>query len=236
MRTDKAVIFDMDGVLIDSYHAHFQSWQVVASEEGLDFSRDVFDRTFGRTSREIIQEVWGSRAAIAERVSSLDARKEAAYREIISRDFPAMPGVGALIDALVAAGFKLAVGSSGPPENVALVLSRLQRERLFSAVVSGADVVRGKPDPAIFLLAAQRMGMAPEHCAVIEDAPLGIAAARAAGMAAIGLASTGRQRDQLAAADAVFDSLNQITPDIIERVLLATAARENRAVRSAEEQ
>mgnify|MGYP000574966893 CR=1 FL=1 len=225
MQAAKAVIFDMDGVLIDSYHAHFESWRIVAAEEGIDFSRDVFDRTFGRTSREIIQDVWGHRAATPERVASLDARKEAAYREIISRDFPAMPAVGELIDALASAGFKLAIGSSGPPENVALVLSRLQRERLFSAVVSGADVVRGKPDPAIFLLAAQRMGAAPERCAVIEDAPLGIAAARAAGMAAIGLASTGRRREQLAAADAVFDSLFEITPEIIERILSATAAR-----------
>jgi len=227
MQTAKAVIFDMDGVLIDSYHAHFESWRIVAAEEGIDFSRDVFDRTFGRTSREIIQDVLGHRAAPPERVASLDARKEAAYREIISRDFPAMPGVGELIDALASAGFKLAIGSSGPPENVALVLSRLQRERLFSAVVSGADVVRGKPDPAIFLLAAQRMGAAPERCAVIEDAPLGIAAARAAGMAAIGLASTGRRREQLAAADAVFDSLIEITPEIIERILSATAQRNN---------
>ena len=227
MQTAKAVIFDMDGVLIDSYHAHFESWRIVAAEEGIDFSREVFDRTFGQTSREIIRDVWGHRAPTPERVASLDARKEAAYREIISRDFPAMPGVGELIDALASAGFKLAIGSSGPPENVALVLSRLQRERLFSAVVSGADVVRGKPDPAIFLLAAQRMGAAPERCAVIEDAPLGIAAARAAGMAAIGLASTGRRREQLAAADAVFDSLFEITPEIIERILSATAQRNN---------
>lgn len=227
MNSEKAVIFDMDGVLIDSYHAHYQSWCVVASEEGIDFSRELFDRTFGRTSREIIRDVWGRRAATDERVALLDDRKETAYREIIARDFPAMPGAGELIDALAGAGFKLAIGSSGPPENVALVLSRLQRERLFAAVVSGADVVRGKPDPAIFLLAAQRMGVPPERCAVIEDAPLGIAAARAAGMAAIGLASTGRQRDQLSAADAVFDSLNEITPEIIERLLAVAAERSN---------
>lgn len=223
MQPVKAVIFDMDGVLIDSYHAHFESWRMVASEEGVDFSQDVFDRTFGRTSREIIRDVWGRRAATPERVESLDARKEAAYRDIISRDFPAMPGVGPLIDALASAGFKLAIGSSGPPENVALVLSRLQRERLFSAVVSGADVVRGKPDPAIFFLAAQRLDVPPARCAVIEDAPLGIAAAHAAGMAAIGLASTGRRREQLAAADAVFDSLFEITPEIVEQILSATS-------------
>lgn len=225
MQTANAVIFDMDGVLIDSYQAHYESWCVVAAQEGIEFSRELFDRTFGRTSREIIRDVWGERAGDDAHVASLDDRKEVAYREIIARNFPAMPGVGELIDALAAAGFRMAVGSSGPPENVALVLNRLQRQRLFSAVVSGADVVRGKPDPAIFLLAAQRIGVPPSRCAVIEDAPLGIEAAHAAGMTAIGLASTGRQKDQLAAADAVFDSLTAITPETIEQLLAAGSAR-----------
>ncbi len=225
MQTAKAVIFDMDGVLIDSYQAHYESWCVVAAQEGIAFGRELFDRTFGRTSREIIRDVWGERAGDDAHVASLDDRKEAAYREIIARNFPAMPGAGELIDALAAAGFRMAVGSSGPPENVALVLNRLQRQRLFSAVVSGADVVRGKPDPAIFLLAAQRIGVPPTRCAVIEDAPLGIEAAHAAGMTAIGLASTGRQRDQLTAADAVFDALTDITPETIEQLLAAGMTR-----------
>ena len=122
-----------------------------------------------------------------------------------------MPGAEGLLQSLFDAGIALAVGSSGPPENVDLTLDRLRKRPLFAATVHGMDVTRGKPDPQVFLLVAQRLGIPPQHCVVVEDAPLGIAAAKAGGMASVGLASTGRSRSLLAAADLTVDRLSELS-------------------------
>ena len=129
-----------------------------------------------------------------------------------------MPGGLELLAGLHAAGFRLALGSSAPPENVELVIERLELGRWLDAVVTGRDVTRGKPDPQVFLLAAERLGVPPARCVVIEDAPVGIAAARAAGMAAVALASTGRTRESLAAADLVIDRLDELSPERLRRL------------------
>jgi len=216
-----AVIFDMDGVLVDSYDAHYLSWVQAAASLGCRMSRQEFDATFGRTSREIIAALWPESVSGEEEIGRLDARKEAAFREILARDFPAMPGAEALLESLHAAGFGVGLGSSGPPENVDLVLDRLGKRRLFGAVVHGMDVTRGKPDPQVFLLAAKRLGVAPDCCAVVEDAPLGIEAARRAGMASVGIVSTGRTRQALAQADLVIDGLAQLTPVVLRELIAA---------------
>jgi beta-phosphoglucomutase len=209
------VIFDMDGVLIDSYHAHYTSWLIMAERDGLSFSEEEFARTFGRTSREIIAHFWGEGRYTDAEMAELDDRKEAAFREIIARDFPVMPGAVSLLQDLRAAGFKLAVGSSGPPENVDLAVERLGAAPLFDAIVTARDVTRGKPDPEVFLTAASRLGIPPGRCAVVEDAPLGVAAANAAGASSIGLASTGRTPESLAAAKLVIRSLDELSPEVV---------------------
>lgn len=218
MNDKLGVIFDMDGVLVDSYDAHFQSWQRVAEEEGQTFTKQQFAATFGRTSREIIASLWDG-SLTEERIRTLDDRKEAAYRQIIEANFPAMRGARELLRRLKDAGFSLAVGSSGPPENIDVVLDQLQARSLFSAVVSGADVTRGKPDPQVFLIAAERLGLVPAQCVVVEDAPVGVRAAHAAGALAIGFASTGRTRESLAEADLVVDSLDEISPEVVHALI-----------------
>jgi len=260
MNNNDAVIFDMDGVLVDTYHAHYRSWMAVAEAEGFPFSEEEFARTFGQTSREIIAQCWGAkgrrkgtvpfslrenrdRAHVGrkgtvpfslrenrdsppvtqplsdEEIAALDDRKEAVFREILAEDFPPMPGVHELLARLHGAGFKLAVGSSGPPENVALVVEKLPGGSLFSATVDGMDVTRGKPDPQVFLIAAERLGVSPARCTVVEDAPAGVRAAHAAGMAAVALLSTGRTRKSLAAADLVVESLAELSPERIRALL-----------------
>jgi len=213
------VIFDMDGVLVDSYQAHLRSWQIVAEEQGHTVTEEHFAATFGRTSREIIAAHWSPDLTEQENLA-IDDRKEAAYRQIIEAEFPAMPGVRELLQRLHDAGFLLAIGSSGPPENIDLVLDRLDARSLFQGIVSGSDVTRGKPDPQVFLIAAERLGLPPSQCAVVEDAPLGVDAAHAAGMAAIGMVSTGRTREGLAKAELVVDSLAELTPETIRRLIL----------------
>ena len=212
--SDIAVIFDMDGVLVDTFEAHFESWNVVAREEGTEMTRGQFAATFGRTSREIIALLWPEKADDPAAVRDFDDRKEAAFRAIIARDLPAMPGVRELLASLASAGILMAIGSSGPSANVALVVEKLEAAELFGAMITADDVTRGKPDPQVFLLAAERLGIPPQRCVVVEDAPPGVTAAHVAGMGCAGIASTGRTRTELADADLVIDSLSELTPEV----------------------
>jgi beta-phosphoglucomutase len=207
-----AVIFDMDGVLIDSYDAHFRSWRKLAKERGRrEYTEEEFAWGFGRTSREVIVEQWGGDRLSDNEIAAIADRKEALWRESLTDDFPAMPGAVELIESLQRAGVRVGVGSSGPPENVRIVLERLGVADTIDAVVTGADVTRGKPDPQVFQLVAERLRVKLESAVVIEDAPVGIQAARAAGMKAIGVASTGRTREELRAADRVVSKLSELT-------------------------
>jgi beta-phosphoglucomutase len=216
-----AVIFDVDGVLIDSYEAHFTSWRALYGEVGRSYDEQAFAADFGRTSRDILRRTLGKELT-DERIAELDLRKEALFRDIVRERFTAMDGAVELIDALAADGFGLAVGSSGPPENIALVMEKLGRARKFSAAITGADVTRGKPDPQVFLLAAEKLGIAPASCAVVEDAVHGIEAAGRAGMASIGLTGTNTAK-ALAAADLVVESLRELTPERIRKLILDPA-------------
>ncbi len=206
-----AVIFDVDGVLIDSYDAHFQSWRQLADEQGSELSETEFAASFGRTSREVLQAMWPDRSLSTDQIQFLEDRKESLFRELIRGRVPVMEGATSLWKSLIDCGARIAIGSSGPPANIHLVLERLDADRTASAVITGADVTRGKPDPEVFLLAAERMHIAPHRCVVLEDAPAGIAAARAARMACVGVASTGRTRHELSGANRVVDRLNEIS-------------------------
>ena len=204
------VIFDVDGVLLDSYQMHFECWMSLAEEDGIVITESEFRSLFGRRGRKIAREVWGPEFP-EQQIVSIHRRKQALYRESLQRNLPAMDGAVQLIDALVEAGLVLAVGSSAPPANVEMTLERLDRRQAFSAIVTGSDVTRGKPDPRVFLLAAQRMGLEPSHCAVIEDAPVGIAAAVTGGMTAIALLGTA-PADRFTQAHLVVNSLHQLSP------------------------
>lgn len=219
MSMDLAVIFDVDGVLVDSYNAHYQSWQLFCGERGLEMTHAQFIATFGRTSREIIKELWPNHVASEAAVAELDDRKEALFRELLAHDFPTMDGAVELIDRLHDEGVLLAVGSSGPPENVGLVLDALGRRSVFGGVVTGDDVTRGKPNPQVFLLGAERLGASPSNCVVIEDAPVGVAAAHAAGMKCVAVVSTGRVWEKLDSADLIVDSLRELNPQIIRGLI-----------------
>ena len=214
-----AVIFDVDGVLVDSYHAHYASWQKMAEEQDWTMTETEFAHSFGRTSREIIAELWSDACLSDKDVAEADDRKEFFYREILRAAFPAMDGAARLITALAQSGFLMAVGSSGPPENVQLVLDQVDRERRIQAVITGADVTRGKPDPQVFQLGAERLAVPCGRCVVVEDAPPGVTAAHAAGMRCVAVASTGRTTEELKAADLIVSSLEELTPDRIEQLI-----------------
>jgi beta-phosphoglucomutase len=207
---DYGVIFDVDGVIVASGPPHRESWRRLAAEAHVPMSDEFFARTFGQTNKDILEALFG-RALPDEEWRRLGDRKEALYREIIRHNVPVMPGAVELVEALHGDGARLAVGSSGPPENIELCLREMGIGGLFDAVVTGNDVTRGKPDPQVFLLASERLGLAPERCVVVEDAVIGVEAARRAGMRAVALTSS-HPRESFGHADLVVDSLTELTP------------------------
>ncbi|MBK8267156.1 MAG: HAD family phosphatase [Planctomycetes bacterium] len=208
------VIFDMDGVLVDSLSAHLESWRMLAAEMSRSITDAQFAATFGRTGRDIIRDLFS--IVDDEGVRRCDERKESLYRELICKAVPEMPGARELVASLHMAGASIAVGSSGPPENVELVCRAMDLNRQLSACVTGADVSRGKPDPQVFLLASERLELPPSRCLVIEDAPPGIDAAHHAKMPCIALIGS-FSRDQISHADTVVESLREITSDLVLR-------------------
>lgn len=205
------VIFDMDGVLVDSAAAHFESWKRVAKEYGAGpISESQFKSTFGGRNSEIIAAWFGITDPAQAR--AIGERKEIIYRDLIRDDVRPMPGARELIARLRGRGVSLAIGSSGPNENVAIVCQKMGLSEAFRAIITGSDVQRGKPDPEVFLLAASQMGIEPRHAIVIEDAPLGIEAARRAGMKCVGLTSS-HPADVLDGADVIVSSLGEVDVD-----------------------
>ena len=215
--TPWAVIWDMDGVLIDSAEAHFAAWRRLMAEEGQPYDRDVFNRTFGLRNDTTLHQILGPDLP-AQRIQELDLRKEAYYRELIPSRVHLLAGALPLLRELNAAGVHQAIGSSGPTANVAAALDALELEVYFRHTVSGDDVAAGKPAPDIFLLAAERVGVPPQRCVVLEDAPAGIDSARAAGMACVGLAST-HPAEKLNPADWVVDSLETLDVPALLRLV-----------------
>ena len=182
-------------------------------EQGVKFTEKEFRATFGWRSKDIIASLYDGQLTHQE-IAGLDDRKEALYRDMLRQDFLAIDGAVELIDSLSEAGFALAVGSSGPLENIRLTLQCLGRADKFGAVVTRIDVTRGKPDPQVFQIGGERLGVAPSKCTVIEDAPAGIEAANRAGMTSIALTGTA-SREELAHADLVVDSLRELSPKLI---------------------
>ena len=215
------VIFDMDGVLVDSGPPHAESWRVLARQYGLEISDEDFKAHFGKTSRDIIRTFWGPQVSDDD-IRRYDQDKERIYRELITGEVPLTAGARDLLATLSRAGYVLAVATSGPPENLDLVLQEAELASFFAATVHGFDVKRGKPAPDCFLLAAERAGLKPEDCVVVEDAPAGIQAARAAGMQPIGFAGTHpADRLRAAGAAATVERLADITAELVSGLLTA---------------
>ncbi len=218
------VIFDLDGTLIDSYEAHFKAWIKVAADIGHTLTEAQFAASFGRKNEPIIAELHefaGRTVPDEAAVEVIAEHKETLYRGHVGAGlFPAMAGAAALIDGLKAAGWGVAIGSSAPRINVEFALDRFEPLGVtFDAVVCGCDVTRGKPEPDVFLHAADQLGLAPEDCIVFEDAAPGIEAGRRAGMVTVGIASKGRTHEELADADQVINHLNEHYVDSLGALL-----------------
>ena len=202
------VIFDLDGVLVDSGWAHKQSWYDLAEKEGFSMTDEFFYSTFGMQNYQIIPMLLGRDASSGE-VDRLSDWKERRYREIIEEKLAPSEGTKSLLIDLKNEDFLLAVGSSAPWANLELVLERTDLMYYFDAYVSGEDVTNGKPAPDTFLKAAEKLSLGAESCVVVEDAVQGVEAGKAAGMQVVAVTTT-RKRADLHRADIIVDSLAQL--------------------------
>jgi beta-phosphoglucomutase family hydrolase len=186
-----AVIFDFDGVVIDSHEAHGRSWFALAEELGHELSHETFVSTFGQRNESILPFLGWAKEGELERIQQLGDRKEDLYREILRAEgIEPLPGVVVLLEELKANGIPCAIGTSTPRANVECVLEITGIAGYFTDIAASEDVSRGKPDPEVFLKAAAKLGIDPVACVVIEDAQVGLRAARAAGMKALGVTTT----------------------------------------------
>jgi beta-phosphoglucomutase family hydrolase len=203
-----AFVFDMDGTIVDNMAFHTQSWITFFEQRGMSLDAEEFFRTTaGRQGKEIIRSHMGEHLDDDE-VLALNHEKESVYRELYAPHRKTVGGFDGLIARAKAEGVALAVATAAPTANIEFTLDGLDLRRHFDVVVGAADVARGKPNPDGFLLAAERCGVAPEHCIVFEDAPLGVEAARRAGMRCVVLTTT-----LPAEAFAEFDNVIQIASD-----------------------
>jgi beta-phosphoglucomutase family hydrolase len=210
----KAVIWDMDGVIADTIPLHFKVWHDVFQELGVHFTQGDYKRVFGMRTPEVLRNILGENVA---QIQTIAWNKEARFRQILKQDAKLLPGVKKLLELSKMEGFKQALASSAPRENIFLLISELEIAHYFDCVVSEEDVHYGKPNPEVFLTAAQRLGVEPQNCLVIEDAVAGVKAAKSARMKCIAVAGMFTKKS-LEEADLVIDSLEAVDKEALEFV------------------
>jgi beta-phosphoglucomutase family hydrolase len=220
-------LFDWDGVIIDSHAQHEESWEAMARELGRPLRPGFFKTTFGMRNDRIIPGYtdW-ARPDDVEGISALGERKEALYREIIRRDgIQPLPGVIELLDELNDAGIPCAVASSTSLENIRTIMAITGLEKRFQAICAEKDVKNGKPDPEIFLKAAEKISRDPRRCVVFEDAHVGVEAGRAAGAKVIAVTTTHPAETFAGLADRVVGSLSEVSVDDVRALVGGEAGK-----------
>jgi len=211
----RAVLWDMDGTLIDSEDFHWISWRNTLANEGITISREQFLSSFGQRNDSIIPR-WLGAASTPERIERIANAKEELYRHLVRKDgISPLPGVASWLHRLHKEGWIQAIASAAPRANIDTVLEALSATHIFQGIVSADDVHRGKPDPEVFLIAASRVGVPPDRCIVVEDAVAGVQGARSAGMKSIGVNRNGKQLP----ADIVVQSLDLLDSDAFDTLL-----------------
>jgi beta-phosphoglucomutase len=215
MTVARAVLWDMDGTLIDSEELHWISWRDTMSNEGIPITRDQFLASFGQRNDSIIPR-WLGAVSTRERIERIENAKEELYRQLVRRDgISPLPGVADWLGRLHHEGWLQAIASAAPRANIEVVLEALSATHIFQGVVAAEDVHKGKPDPEVYLTAAARVGATPGRCIVVEDAVAGVEGARSAGMRSIGVSHNGKHLP----ADIVVTSLDLLKSDAFDTLL-----------------
>lgn len=211
----KAIIWDLDGVILDSADAHLKSWYRLAEDLNIPYSDEQFWATFGWRNDAIIPLLVGPTSPA--RIKELADRKEEYFREFVRETAAPLPGAIALLSTLREAGYLQALATSTPIANIELISKVLGLKRYLSVFVSGESVPRSKPAPDTFLKAAEELGVDPSKCLVIEDAVAGIEAARAGGMYCIAVAGN-RDLPGLRVADLMVKDLTEVSVETIRQL------------------
>ncbi|OLB84254.1 MAG: hypothetical protein AUI12_14095 [Acidobacteria bacterium 13_2_20CM_2_57_6] len=221
MSASRAVLWDMDGTLIDSEEFHWISWRDTLANEGIAITHEQFLSSFGQRNDSILPR-WLGTAATPERIERIANAKEELYRQLLRRGgISPLPGVAHWVHRLHKEGWLQAIASAAPRANIEAVLETLSATHIFQGIVSAEDVHRGKPDPEVYLTAAARVGVSPDRCIVVEDAVAGVQGARSAGMSSIGVSHNGAHLP----ADVVVESLELLEPDAFEMLLEGCPAK-----------
>jgi beta-phosphoglucomutase len=215
----RAVLWDLDGTLADSSDQHWRAWRDAMAAVNRTLTVEQFAASFGQRNDRFLRG-WLGDDLSDEQVARFGDEKEAFYRRLIEAEGLApLPGAASWVRRLKAAGWRQAVASSAPRQNIEVMLRVIGLDGLIDLFVGAEDVSKGKPDPQIFLLAASRLDVPPARCVVVEDAAVGIAAAKRAGMKSIGVgpgAGLG--------ADVVVETLDHLANDAFEKLLMPGAA------------
>ena len=207
MQVKNGVLWDMDGVLVSTGEFHFQAWTKTLSERGIPFSQQQFRTTVGMNNTGILQILLGKDADL-DLIAEISDDKESSFRQAIRGQVKPLPGVLEWLKRLHSWSVRQAIASSAPPANIDALMDELGMRSYFVAVASGASLP-GKPDPAVFLLAAELIGVAPERCVVVEDAVAGVEAAKRGGMRCIAVTTT-NPAQELQDADIVVERLDEL--------------------------
>lgn len=214
----KAVLFDMDGVIIDSEPLHARAAVNALQKFGVSITTGFCYSFIGSTAKhmfEVIKEQW----KLSVPLEALTAANEEAKRALLATEgYPAIPGIRELMAALHSDGYRIAIASSSPAEEISETVQRLQLEDFLQATVSGLQVPRPKPAPDIFLAAAEALLVSPSECLVIEDSTNGLCAAKAAGMPRLAFRNPNSGDQDLSLADYVTEGFEEITPDFLCRI------------------
>jgi len=212
----RAIIWDMDGVIADTGTYHCRSWQQAFKKQGINFTEEDFQHIFGQRNDTIIRKTLGRPLTQAE-VDAIVQDKEEFFRQTVKQNLKLFPGVIDLLKTLQENRIGSAIASSAPMENIRLILGGLGLEGYFQAIVYGREVTEGKPSPQGYLLAAQKLGVEPQNCIVIEDAVAGVTGAKRAGMHCIAVTNT-HPPESLSEADLIVDSLEKISLEDLNRL------------------
>lgn len=213
----KALLWDMDGVLVDTGEAHFSAWKALFAKHSWSITREEFEETFGMSNIPILKELLEEELP-ESRLRDLAAEKETRFREMIDQHVHLLPGVQKWLHWARERGYRQVVASSGEMSNIVAILATFGLGNYFDTVVSGAFLPHSKPDPAIFLQAAASVGVAPQDSLVLEDGVVGVEAAHRAGIKCVAVTTT-HSAKELSQADVVIDDLEELSEAIFRRLL-----------------
>lgn len=210
------VVFDLDGLLVDSERVQALSFNVALAPHGVVLDDEAFGRLVGFSTRRNFEDLARLHPALAPHIASIHAAKDRAYRDLVDAEMRPMPGAVDLVRRLASAGIPIAVASSSPRVDVVACLRRIGVLDVLSTVSPGDEVAHPKPAPDVYLRAVGMLGLPGSRCVAIEDAGAGVDAAKAAGMACVAVPNRYTLGNDFGRADAVVSSLEDVTIDRLE--------------------